>query len=117
MSLPGDVKPVSFCMHCGDILNENHHLDCPTRKGRVWLDGKWVKAKAPACSVVAAQKMPKQPWREGAIWLRQIDNGAYVVEIERNGQWIEVIRDRGCCSHIVESLGIDSKIADAEVRP
>lgn len=45
-----------------------------------------------------------------AIPLR-CEGGSYVVLIERGNEWVEVLRDSGACSHIVEALGINNYIA------
>lgn len=108
-------EPLIFCMNCGHILGpDKHHLDCPTRKGRVYDNGKWVKA--PPAGTVEEPKLPKEPWREAGIWLRH-DGHSYVVAIERNGKWIDVIRDSGACSPIIEVSGIENRIGAAEALP
>lgn len=66
----------------------------------------------PVGGLVRQVETPAVPWREGGIWLRH-DGVAYVVAIERDGKWIDVIRDMGACSHIVEPLGINDRIARA----
>jgi hypothetical protein len=50
-------------------------------------------------------------WREGALWL-EIVNGWATVKIERNGQWVEVLRNfhGHHTSHIVEPAGINAAI-------
>jgi hypothetical protein len=48
---------------------------------------------------------------ERAVWLRR--HGDYaIVAIEHKGEWIDLIHEHvdGCFSHIIEPLGIQSKI-------
>ena len=76
---------------------------CGLRKGHSGSHG-------PIGGFPEPMQIPAVPWREGAIWLRN-EGYSYVVLIERDGKWIEIIRDSGKCSHITEALGINNRIA------
>ena len=58
---------------------------------------------------IERQKEAQRKTGYGAIWLRRVGNFA-VVEIEKDGEWIEVMREHvdGNFSHIIEPLGIEA---------
>lgn len=65
-------------------------------------------------AAVEETREPTLPWREGAIHMYR-DGHSMVVKVERDGQWVEVIRDNAYnASHIVEALGINHALARAE---
>lgn len=86
--------------------------------GRTWtadnplaVVGREQRERVPAS--VALQRIAKEmdTWCEGAIAVRLIGSG-YVVEVERAGRWIEVIRSSSP-SHIVEVTGINECLKKA----
>ncbi len=57
--------------------------------------------------------MEDREYIERAVWLRR-ENDCYVVAVEHNGKWVDVIRESpGPISHIVETGGISAAITKA----
>ena len=94
-------------------------------------DGRQWKADRPiqCCSLEIAERVPAavrlqriqdgvDAWAEEGIWLRSDHRGIELtVLVERDGQWIPVIRESagGPISHIVEIGGIESAIKKVRV--